>query len=51
MKIDGFVEDVEERVKKKVFPMVADYVKLRRSTLGEDSGLIGAGALAFDQAK
>ncbi len=51
MKIDGFVEDVEDRVKTKVFPMVADYVKLRRSTLGEDSGLIGAGALAFGDMK
>lgn len=47
MKIDGFVEDVQERVKSKVFDPVAPYVDIRRSSLNEDSGLLGAGYLAF----
>lgn len=47
MKIDGFVKDVEDRVKKKVFRPVAPYVDVRPSSLSEDSGLLGAGYLAF----
>lgn len=51
MKIDGFVEDVQERVREKVYPPLKPYVDIRRSTLSEDSGLIGAGCLAFNKAK
>ncbi|MDE5757945.1 MAG: ROK family protein [Allobaculum sp.] len=51
MKIKGFVKDVEDRVKTKVFAPIAPYVDIRPSSLSEDSGLIGAGYLAFDQAK
>ncbi|MDO4663839.1 MAG: ROK family protein [Erysipelotrichaceae bacterium] len=51
MKIDGFAEDIQELVKAKVFPPVAPYVDIRRSTLSEDSGLIGAGYLAFSKAE
>ena len=47
LKIPGFVEEVEELVKSKVYPVVVPYVKLRKSTLNEDSGLLGAACLAF----
>lgn len=50
MKIDGFVEDVENRVKEKVFAPVKPYVQVRPSTLSEDSGLLGAAYLAFSKA-
>lgn len=50
MKIKGFVKDVEDRVKEKVFAPIAPYVDIRPSSLSEDSGLIGAGYLAFDMA-
>ena len=49
LKIDGFVEDVEARVKEKVFDVVKPYVKVRKSTLSEDSGLLGAAYLAFSK--
>ncbi len=47
MKIDGYVEDVKERTKALVYPVLQPTVDVRRSTLNEDSGLIGAAALAF----
>ena len=47
LKIDGFVEEVEALVKKKVYPVVAPYVKIVKSGLNEDSGLLGAACLAF----
>lgn len=47
MKIDGFVDDVEARVRKKVFDPLHDLVLVHKSTLSEDSGLLGAGILAF----
>lgn len=50
MKTEGFVEEIQALVKDKVFPTVAPYVDIRRSTLSEDSGLIGAGYLAFSKA-
>ncbi|WP_289220101.1 ROK family protein [Ileibacterium valens] len=50
MKINDFVEDVEKRVKAKVMDPVKPYVDIRRSTLNEDSGLLGAGYLAFSKA-
>ncbi len=51
MKITGFVQDVEDRVKRKVFPPVDQYVDVRPSSLSEDSGLLGAAYLAFSKAK
>lgn len=51
MKTPGFCEDVEQRVRGKVFEPLQDLVKVRRSTLCEDSGLLGAGILAFQKAK
>lgn len=50
MKIDGFVDDVEARVKEKVFAPVKPYVTVRKSTLSEDSGLLGAAYLGFSKA-
>jgi glucokinase len=47
MKIDGFVKDVEDRVKEIVFAPVRPYVDIRPSSLSEDSGLLGAAYLAF----
>ncbi|MDY6232576.1 ROK family protein, partial [Peptostreptococcus porci] len=47
LKIPGFVEEVESLVKIKVYPVVEPLVKVRKSTLNEDSGLLGAACLAF----
>ena len=47
IKMPHFVEDVEKRVKEKVFDVVKPYVKVVKTTLNEDSGLIGAACLAF----
>lgn len=47
LKIPNFVEDVAERVKYKVFDVVKPYVKIVKTNLSEDSGLLGAASLAF----
>jgi len=47
LKIDGFVEEVEALVKKKVYPVVLPYVNIQKAMLGDDSGLTGAACLAF----
>lgn len=47
LKIDGFIEDVEARVKAKVWSVVSPYVKLVPTQLGEDSGIVGSAHLAF----
>ncbi len=47
LKIDGFVEEVEELVKTKVYEVMVPHIKIRKSTLNEDSGLIGAACLVF----
>ena len=49
IKIDGFVQEVEELVKSKVYEAQRPFIKVRKSTLSEDSGLIGAGYLAFSR--
>ena len=51
LKIDGFVEEVEALAKEKVYEIMKPYVKVRKSTLNEDSGLIGAAYLAFSKAE
>lgn len=51
LKIPGFVQEVEDRVKEKVLTELKPYVKVRPSTLNEDSGLLGAACLAFEYAK
>lgn len=50
LKIPGFVEDVEARVKDKVLTELKPYVVVHPSTLNEDSGLLGAACLAFEKA-
>lgn len=47
LKIDGFMNHVEELVKQKVYPNMAKYVHLETSQLDEDCGLIGAAYLVF----
>ena len=49
IKIPGFVEDVEQRVKTKVYPNIQPLVKVVKTNLSEDSGLPGAACLAFLQ--
>ena len=51
LKIPGFVQEVEDRVKEKVLTELKPYVKVRPSTLNEDSDLLGAACLAFEHAK
>ena len=48
-KTEGFVEEVEESVKGRVFDVVKPYVNIKKSTLDENSGLLGAGYLAFSR--
>lgn len=47
IKINGFVEEVERRVKAKVYPDVKEWIHVVRTNLSEDSGLLGAACLAF----
>ena len=47
--IYAFVEDVEQRVKTKVYPNIQPLVKVVKTNLSEDSGLLGAACLAFLQ--
>ena len=49
IKIPGFDEDVEQRVKTKVYPNIQPLVKVVKTNLSEDSGLLGAACLAFLQ--
>ena len=49
IKINGFVAEVEELVKSKVYEAQRPFIKVRKSTLSEDSGLIGAAYLAFSK--
>ena len=52
LKIDGFAEEVEALVKEKIhYDVMVPYIKVRKSTLNEDSGLLGAACLAFSKQK
>lgn len=51
IKVEGFVEEVEALVKSKVYEEQRSFIKVRKSTLNEDSGLIGAAYLAFSKEK
>lgn len=51
LKIDHFVEEVEALTRDKVFDIVKPFVNIKKSTLDEDSGLLGAGYLAFSKCK
>lgn len=46
-KIIGFVEEVERRVKEKVYSNMKTLVQVKVTDLNEDSGLLGAASLAF----
>lgn len=45
LKIEGFVEKVEQMVKERVYPALKDNVKVVKAQLDEDCGLIGAAYL------
>ena len=47
LKIPGCVEDVEMRVKSKVFSTIAPLVNVVKTNLNEDSGLLGGACLVF----
>jgi len=51
IKVEGFVQEVEELVKSKVYEAQREFIKVRKSTLSEDSGLLGAAYLAFSKEK
>ena len=51
LKIDGFVEDIQQRVRTKVYDNLKDYVRILPAQLGDDSGLIGAAQLVFQRDK
>ncbi len=51
LKIDGFVQEVEELVKTKVYPVVRPYVNVKKASLGEDCGLLGAACLVFNSSR
>lgn len=50
IKIDGFVEEVERKVKAKIFPGLKDKISVVKSNLSEDSGLLGGACLVFTKA-
>ncbi len=50
LKIDGFVDEVEALVREKTYDFMTDLIKVRKTTLNEDSGLLGAACLAFTRA-
>ena len=50
LKIEGFVEDVEAIVRNKVYPVIAPKVRVEKSTIGEDNGILGGAILAFRKA-
>ena len=47
LKIEGFIEEMEARVKEKVYDALKDNVKVVKAQLDEDCGLIGAAYLVF----
>lgn len=47
LKIDGFCEEMEVRVKEKVYETLKDNIMVRKAKLGEDCGLIGAAYLVM----
>lgn len=51
IKIEGFVEEVEQKVKERCYPAVAGIVKIEKTDLKEDSGLLGAAALVLQKYK
>lgn len=48
LKTEEFVREIEEKTKEKVFPVLRPYVNIRKAALGDDSGLLGAACLVFE---
>lgn len=51
LKIPGFIEEIEKRVKEKVYETLKDNIHVVPAVLGEDCGLIGAACLVFQSQK
>lgn len=49
LKLKGFVKEVESLVKKQVYDVMKPYVKVHKSTLNQDSGLLEAACQAFQK--
>lgn len=49
LKIPGFVEEVESRVRSKVFSTIVPLVHVVKTNLNEDSGLLGGACLVFSK--
>lgn len=47
LKIPGFIQEIENRVKEKVYDALKDNIHIVPAVLGEDCGLIGAACLVF----
>lgn len=47
LKIPGFIEEIEKRVKEKVYDSLKDNIQIVPAALGEDCGLMGAACLVF----
>ncbi|WP_323610516.1 ROK family protein [Erysipelothrix enhydrae] len=48
LKIDGYVEDVSQRVKEKVYEVQKENVRIEKAKLGDDNGIIGGALLVFN---
>lgn len=48
LKTEGFVREIDELVKTKVYSVVRPYVNIRKASLNEDCGLLGAACLVFE---
>lgn len=51
LKIPGFIEEIEKRVREKVYETLKDNIHVVPAVLGEDCGLIGAACLVFQSLK
>lgn len=49
LKIPGFIEEIEKRVKEKVYDSLKENICVMPAALGEDCGLIGAACLVFQK--
>lgn len=49
LKIPGFVEEIESRLKEKVFKVQQDNINVIKAQLGDDNGLIGGALYAFNK--
>ena len=48
LKTEGFVQEVGELAKDKVYPVLRPYVNVRKAALSDDGGLLGAACLVFE---